>query len=566
MSSAIAAPDAGSLLQQQRPSIPERPQQIPREEASEPVQLLRVSDGGPRVAIRQVRFTGAQQLASDADLQGLVRDAIGLELGFAELEMLADRITRYLKKNGWILARAYLPAQEIKNGSLEIAILAGRIEGGVEGKGIDIQADGTLRIHEERIRKTVATALLSGGGASPTGGDLERAVLLVNDLAGIEARSTLERGTEAGASRLRVITKEAFPLGASLWIDNFGNRYTGSERANVLINLNSPMRIGDRFTVLATHSSGVNLGQLAYTTPIGYSGLTALVAGSYLDYTIGKEQRNLDARGTAATASAALRFPWIRSRSINLTSQLGVERKWLQDDVLGANVRDKTLNNLSLGLIADQYDTVLGGGLTNLILSVTAGRVDLSNNLVDLANDRASANSHGNFRKLSYSIARLQKITEPLSLFVAFTGQTTSDNLDSSEKFILGGPAGVRAYPTGEGVGDRGWRSSVELRYDLESMKGSMLGNVQLVGFYDHGRIQLQADPWTSAPNASGRNDYSLSGIGLGLNIDKTARHAIRIAWSRALQSNPGRSIAEGTNADGKLDKQRIWLTAALYF
>ena len=52
----------------------------------------------------------------------------------------------------------------------------------------------------------------------------------------------------------------------------------------------------------------------------------------------------------------------------------------------------------------------------------------------------------------------------PFFLFSATAGQLADKNLDTAEKFYLGGPGGVRAYPQGEATGDQGYRLSGELR------------------------------------------------------------------------------------------------------
>ena len=66
-------------------------------------------------------------------------------------------------------------------------------------------------------------------------------------------------------------------------------------------------------------------------------------------------------------------------------------------------------------------------------------------------------------------IERLQALPAGFSLNLQWRGQWTNNNLDSSEKFSLGGPYGVRAYATAEAMGDRGWLGSVELRYAVTS-------------------------------------------------------------------------------------------------
>ncbi len=63
-----------------------------------------------------------------------------------------------------------------------------------------------------------------------------------------------------------------------------------------------------------------------------------------------------------------------------------------------------------------------------------------------------------------------------------FKAQLSSGNLDSSSKFSLGGPAGVRAYPVGEGSGDQGLQLSLEAR---RAMGASGTG----LAFFDLGGV-----------------------------------------------------------------------------
>ena len=103
------------------------------------------------------------------------------------------------------------------------------------------------------------------------------------------------------------------------------------------------------------------------------------------------------------------------------------------------------------------------------------------------------------------SISRQQGLTGKLSLSAQLRGQWANKNLDSSEKFSLGGASGVRAYPSGEAYGDSGWLGSVELRYAvLPQMAASM--------FYDAGAVRVNAKPYLLTSN-----ERSLSGVGIGL-------------------------------------------------
>ena len=92
------------------------------------------------------------------------------------------------------------------------------------------------------------------------------------------------------------------------------------------------------------------------------------------------------------------------------------------------------------------------------------------------------------------------------------------------------------------------------------------LGQLQLIGFFDTGRITLHENTnGIAIPTATGRNSYSLSGWGLGANLGKTGSHALRLSWARKIGSNPGRS-ASGLDADSRADQSRLWLQAMLWF
>lgn len=99
---------------------------------------------------------------------------------------------------------------------------------------------------------------------------------------------------------------------------------------------------------------------------------------------------------------------------------------------------------------------------------------------------------------------------------------------------------------------------TLEARYDLPYK--TSLGDVQLIGFYDAGKIRLHHETWTnSVVSATGENDYWLKGGGLGLNLSKAGRYAARASWSHTIDDNPGRSTS-GRNADGQKDDSRFWL------
>lgn len=67
-------------------------------------------------------------------MQAALSDLIGQELGLSGLRKAAGRITEIYREQGYFLARAYLPAQDIADGVVRIAVLEGRF-GAVDSGG-----------------------------------------------------------------------------------------------------------------------------------------------------------------------------------------------------------------------------------------------------------------------------------------------------------------------------------------------------------------------------------------------------------------------------------------------
>jgi hemolysin activation/secretion protein len=555
-------PDAGQILRQQQPQADTQLERLPATENASPRPAQGPADG-LSVTVRRIRFSGHAGLAEESELQAEVAHAIGKTLGMAQIQQLAENIGQYLKRKGWFLARAYLPEQDITDGDIEIVILPGRIEGNADGQGLRLETE--LRsLKPERIRKTVARALFDASNTAAHGLRLERALLLLNDLPGISARATLEKGDTPGSTRVVVQATEGPIVSGNVGIDNQGNRYTGSERVNAQLAVNSPLGIGDQATLTASASERLSLAGLGYSLPLGHDGWRLSMAHFALRYRIGEEFASLDSKGSADTTQLGLSYPIVRSRERNLYARLGYEHKALRDEQLGTTQRDRRIDNLSLGLAGDSYDQYGGGGLSNYNIGLTHGDADLSRIAADVTAD-ANVGAAGSFNRLNYSLARLQKLGSQLSLFASASGQLADGNLASSEKFILGGPGGVRAYPVGEAAGDKGVLGTLELRYDVPGQHAG--ANLQLQGFVDAGHITLNHSPWPGAVgSATGRNSYGIAGAGLGLSLNRIGVWNLRALWATRIGDNPGRTSVTGRDADGLRDRSRFWINAMLWF
>ncbi len=555
--------DAGSLLRQEEQLREPAPQPLPEIITEAPLPEL-TGIGDITVTVREVRFTGAIDLVADGELDAVVAEAIGRELDFAGLQALAERVTRHLKDAGWILARAYLPEQDVENGIITIDIIAGRLD--TQGRAFRIEDIGErpLRIDPERLG-AMLTALVPEGEPVREA-DLNRAVLLMNDLPGIDALARLEPGETPRSTHILMSVQEGPLWGGSVSANNYGNRSTGEERASFNANLNGPFRLGDQATFGYTRSEGLDLAQFGYSRPLGASGWRLDLAHTNLRYEVvdgaGSDD---DLKGDAWTNRAGLEYPVIRSAMTNLRLGLDWTYEALEDRQAGDKLSDKRVEFYSPRLSFDHIDSVFGAlGRTDFSLTPSWGELDLSRIPAEVAVDAATFNTAGHYKKAEYRLSRLQGFGEmPLTLYAELKGQWAGDNLDSSQRFQVAGPNGVRAYPGGEASSDEGHLLRAELRYALPEDL-TELGPMTVSAFYDSAWVKRRHDLGDeSIDSATGENSYQIEGAGLALSLVPNDRVSLSLTWATTIGDNPGRD-ANGNNSDGRSDDHRAWLQAVL--
>lgn len=493
-----AAPDAGSILQQIQPAQPPAASPSGTGLSIEREGAAKLPPSAPFL-VNSIQLSG-NTLFDTPTLRPLVAGAEGKNLTLSQLGELAASITSYYQNHGYPLARAIIPAQTIAAGIVRIDIIEARY-----GK---IQLDNSSLVNNSLLQATLAS-LQSG---QVIGQDqMDHALLLLSDIAGVVVGATLKPGQAVGTSDFHVITTSAPALWGNVSVDNYGNRYTGRARIGGTVNFSNPLHRGDVLSVSALSSGkDMSYGRIAYDTLI--VGASTHVGGSYsaLHYVLGEPLAALNAHGTAQVGSLWVKQSLMRSRKVNFYAQLQYDYMQLRDHVDASALRtDRNLSNGTLSLGGDVRDGILAGGVNTASVSWTAGRVGFDD-VVAQVSDAATAKTRGSFSKWNASLSRLQGLDAKNALYFAFTGQLADSNLDSSEKMSAGGSASVRAYDVGAVSGDSGYRGSVELQHTL-GLTG--MGHWQAVAFVDSARVQVNKTPWTA-----GTNSARLSGAGVGLN------------------------------------------------
>lgn len=346
------------------------------------------------------KFTGQDKIDT-AVFAELTKDYMGRDITVSELQQAADLVTDYCRNQGYTVATAFLPQQDIKNGPLE----------------------------------TVLNNL--------------------NDLPGIAAAGILSAGTEVGSSDLTVTLADKKQADTILYTDNHGGKYSGRYRYGFQTTFNEPGHIGDKLFLggMLTNSDLHNYN-LGYEMPLDSSGSRLGISYSLMDYSLSGFYNILDAVGRAKTFSIYGSTPFINTSRNYLAAAYGYDNRQLQDELrtFGSST-EKHSNALHLGIVGNSRGV---GSYTGYSALYYTGR---------LTYDDINVGNEGTYHKFNTDINHIQSLGHTVNLHINLHSQLASKDLDGSEQFSLGGADGIRAYPQGEASGSSGYQATAELRY-----------------------------------------------------------------------------------------------------
>lgn len=550
---AQVTPEAGRILEANKPPTliaPPTPSVRVVPDAAPPMAAKDAGTG--RVMVRGFAVEGASAFPQAA-LQAVLAPYAGRELTFNEVLQAAQAVSAYYRANGYFLASAYVPAQDMAQGVVTLRVLEGRVS------DLRVVPDASVRLKPAAQRRYLDALVKTGRPVSED--DLERALLLTQDLPGVKANASLGPGAGLGDTAIDVALSEGPLVSGNIGLDNSSNRYTGRTRLTSGVSLNDLGGYGGVASLqAATTGEHFNYGRLGYVAPLGDLGTRVGVAYSRLRYELGADFASLNAFGSADVGQVTLVHPLVRSRNLSVQLRAGYERKHYVNSANGVQTADKLVTGIPLGYDLSARDDIGGGGTTSASLEAVLGEVDLSKNAGAMAGDLTGPHTEGSFGRTSYQLVRHQRVTDATAMVVKLTGQFASKNLEAGEKMSLGGPDRVRAYPSGEASGDEGQVLTIEGRYGLPAIKS------ELSVFFDYGHIKLNRRLYPGALAAGGPgNSYDLKGVGAGFQWLGPYRTTLQLQVATKVGSNPARSV-DGKDVDGSTARTRAWFQVSTAF
>jgi hemolysin activation/secretion protein len=534
--------DGGEILRQiERDLEKMNPPRIPPKIEEE--KKVETKKSGPTFKVQHFEFEG-NYLITSIELEKALATYLNKDITIEELKLAVSSLSNYYRDKGY-LAQTSLPEQDITNGVVKVIIIEAKF--------------GTTKMNDEkdassyRVAPTIIKNIINShnkNGEPLNLDQLDCALLIANDLPGVSVQGGLQAGEKDGETD-SILSVENKPWwNASLMSDNYGSRSTGYTRYLGSASLISPLRLGDKTDLTILHTDGTDYTRLGYSMPIGSRGLRMGVNGSYLSYEVLpiSDTAELKPKGYSSTMQIEGSYPLYRARSSNLNILSNLERKHFKNNNNTGTQTDYNVYGFNLGLAGDKTNTWFVGGQSNASLMLNLGKTNIGSEVVGITLEE------GRFNRWLWTVNHTQFIQNDLSLTFKSNGQFANHNLNSSEKFYLGGTSGVRAYPSSEGSGSEGFIVNLEARKDLPF-------NFSAVGFYDFGHVKQNVD----SPVAL--NTFNLKGYGMSLEWQGPYRTNISAIWARRIGNNPNPNAGDQySDQDGTRYLNQLWLKASIGF
>ena len=472
---------------------------------------------GPCKNVSVITLKGAELMDLD-DQESVAGKFTGRCLATADIEKLMGQVTQHYIERGFVTTRAYLPAQDLSGGKLELLVVEGRIE--------RLVVDG-----DPQNRINLAWAVPAQAGDMLNIRDLEQAVDQINSVSANKVKLDILPGSGPGKSIVLFRNVAASPVGLEFASDNMGVTATGKNGLSAtltlggLLGLNENLALTYRSSRPHSPNASSDSAAVGVTLPSGYA--TYSLSASVSNYSTGLLTalgRHMVASGKASTLAATADRVMVRDQeslhavTASLSSTDG--KNYLDDAYLQVNSRRAI--TLSVGL---RSTLRVAGGNLSILPELAMGLNEMGN--LPAGVNAASDGPQAQFTKFVANVnydKRFKWADQSWGWNSSFKGQRSKDQLLGSQQLLIGGVPSIRGFVSNVVSGDTGyyWRNELALytKFNVESMQVKS----KFYAGYDAGYVESNS--------ASGTHG-NLSGYALGL-VTNFKPATIDLAWTRA--------------------------------
>jgi len=419
---------------------------------------------------------------------------------------IAQRITNMYRHDGYILSKAVVRSKQFDKGIIRIDIIEGFV-----GK-VNIQGDvaGPRKLLNSYRKRLLSSKPLLAK-------DLERYLLLVDDLPGLSVKSVLTASeVQLGATDLTLILASKKHDG-SRGVDNPSSTFNGPIQVSGTTNANSLLELYERIGFQAVVTKHID--ELRFFSGFYNMSVSSEQTKIYFSTFGSKSQPGTDleefkVKGASPNFMLTATHPFIRSRSKNLYANFSFIHRNSTTKFLSETDSEDKLRIANLGLSYDFVDDYRGFNLLSINWNQGFGFSDArgtgSSNLIN----REGASG---FTKFSGEVLRLQSLAPSWILLGGVSWQYALDKLLASEQFGLGGSQFRRGPHFSQITGDHGVAFKLALQRVFEINK-SYIKDIKAYTFFDYGTV------WNRLKTSTDSSKQDLSSIGLGFRFNLTER------------------------------------------
>ncbi len=518
----------------------------------------------------EIRFTpssidisGATAL-SERELSRMTRPFVGREVALSELYGLAAELQTTYRERGYLLTRALVPAQRIENGAFRIEVIEGFFE--------DVFVVGDIGPSKWQVEQYVDNLTRMRPVRTQ---DIERYLLLSNDLPGIKAVAVIRPGTSGPGAAQLIVEVERDPFDGFVSVNNRGSNYAGPWAGALGIGMNGFAPFGDRTEIIyfraldgreaVYNNAGDEIvsslpteqwyGQVSYEGSLLDEGLRLLLTATQTLSHPGYTLAPIDIKTRVDRYSAYLSYPFIRTRSRSVYGHIELSHSMQRSTAIGQSIGRDRLTVVEVGAGMDFEDVIPRWLLPFDFLAAAESHVDVSvrqglpffgaTSDADLSKSRLDGTAQ--FTTFQARLERTQGVFNRFDLYLGAAGQYSLDTLLSPEEFRVGGDEFGRGYNPSEISGEHGIGATAELRYhDRPSLW--MLEAYEAYVFYDYGLV------WNEDDGFAPRSDLASAGLGARTEIGEDtyfdvelARTLTRILGSRNTPEDTWRLLVRAT-------------------
>lgn len=473
------------------------------------------------------------------DILPMTTPYVEKEITINELNELMAKISMYCRSKGFAAATCYLPEQKAKYAIIHLDVIPGTY-GQIKFENNSGISDAALAKYANKLK----------AGKVITTRDLESVLRNISNIGGVgQATGVLSPGAEIGSSDVTIRVNDGQKTSTLVYADNYGSVNTGRYRYGFQTNINqiTPDGMSAKIGGMLSNTSHNQKNYYASVeTPVG-NGDTVLGVGiSRMNYEGGGQLAALGTQGTAQTLSMYGKTSFMNATDSSLSVNYGVDYKTMKDELSGYGMKSEghsTSAHIGIDGMFRGEGSVFQYDLTGYYGNVTKSSSTFDDSTP--GSDPYYTNRTGNYTKGVLNTKYIQSLGHKTDVVLKGQVQMASTRLHGSEKFVLGGPNGIRAYAQNAVSGDQGGLASLEFRY--------------------HNGHGLTYSTYFDCGTVNSSRDYSegsktLMGYGFGLSYFKANDWFGRFDYARRISDYD----VNGKSANS--DKGRLWFTLGKLF